>query len=235
VHDIFTSKVFFIMITFAVFFLSQKLYSRFKFFFFNPVLVTISTLILFLKLSEIPYQEYFEGGKMISFFLGPSVVALGVPLYLQLEEIKKRGKSILLSLVLGSVLGIVSVVGIASLLGASKKVIFSLAPKAVTTPIAMGITEKLGGILPLTAALVITTGILGAVLGPSFLRLLKIKSPIAFGLAMGAASHGIGTARAAEEGELQGAISGLALCLNGIITAILMPFVMDWMSFLGFF
>jgi predicted murein hydrolase (TIGR00659 family) len=158
------------------------------------------------------------------------VVALGVPLYLRLEEIKRRGKAILISILLGSVVGVISAAGIAATLGASKEVISSLAPKSVTTPIAMGIAEKLGGIPPLTAAIVIATGILGAVLGPSFLKILKIKSATAFGLAMGAASHGIGTARAVEEGEVQGAISGLALCLNGIFTAILTPFLIKLLS-----
>jgi len=108
-------------------------------------------------------------------------------------------------------------------MGASKEIVASIAPKSVTTPIAMSISGKIGGIPPLTAALVICTGIFGAILGPAILKLFKVKDKVAFGLAMGSASHGIGTARAAEEGQLEGAVSGLAICLNGVATAILTP------------
>ena len=225
-NEVFTSKIFSVTITLLVFFIAQKIYLRWKYALLNPVLLSIMALMVFLKISYVKYEEYFEGGQIISFFLGPAVVALGVPLYLQLEVIRRRGKAILISVVVGSVIGVISAVGIAGVFGASKKIIISLAPKSATTPIAMGITEKLGGIPALTAAIVIATGILGAVLGPGFLKILKVKSPIAFGLAMGTASHGIGTARAVEEGEVQGAVSGLALCLNGILTALLTPLLL---------
>ena len=224
--DLLKTPAFSVAFTLTVFFLAQKLYNKFKFFMFNPVLISISVIIIFLKTSHIEYKTYFEGSKLISSLLGPSVVALGIPLYLQLEEIKKRGKALIISIMIGSVTGILSAALSAKYLGASEKIIASLAPKSVTTPIAMGISETIGGIPALTAALVITTGIIGAVFGPSILKLLKITSPTAFGLAMGSASHGIGTARAVEEGELQGAVSGLAICLNGIATAVLTPLIM---------
>ncbi|SFN09093.1 CidB/LrgB family autolysis modulator [Thermodesulforhabdus norvegica] len=217
------THAFSVFITLAVFFFAQKIYLRFRYFWLNPVMLSIIFLILYLKVTGIPYKTYFEGGRIISFFLGPSVVALGVPLYLQLEEIKKRGTSILVSILVGSVSGIVSAAGLALILGGSREVIVSIAPKSVTTPIAMGISEKLGGIPSLTAAIVIATGVLGAVIGPAFLRLLGIKKGVAFGLAMGSASHGIGTARAIEEGEVEGAAGGLAICLNGVVTALLTP------------
>jgi predicted murein hydrolase (TIGR00659 family) len=221
--ELFTSKVFSITITFLVFFIAQKVYAHWKFALLNPVLVTIIVLMAFLKVTHIKYDDYFKGAQMISFFLGPAVVALGVPLYLQLATIKKHGKAILLSVFIGSLVGILAAAGIAAILGASKAVIISIAPKSATTPIAMGIVERLGGIPALTAVIVIATGILGGVVGPWLLQVIGVKSPTAFGLAMGAASHGIGTARAVEEGEVQGALSGLALCLNGIFTAILTP------------
>jgi len=221
--EILTSKVFSITLTLLVFFCAQKIYGRWKYALLNPVLLSILALMAFLKVSQVKYDQYFQGGQIISFFLGPAVVALGVPLYLHLEEIKRRGKAILISVIAGSAVGILAAAGIAGLLGASREVVVSIAPKSATTPIAMGIVEKLGGLPPLTAAIVIATGILGAVAGPWFLKLLGINSPTAFGLAMGTASHGIGTARAVEEGEVQGALSGLALCLNGIFTAILTP------------
>lgn len=222
-HEIIASKLFSVAITLLIFYVVQRLYNRYQHPLLNPVLITIGALILFLKAFSVEYEAYFAGGRIISFFLGPSVVALGIPLYQNLKVIQKQKKAILFSLILGSITGIVTASGIARLLMASPEVVRSLAPKSVTTPIAMGIAEEIGGIPPLTAAIVIVTGILGAVLGPAFLKLLKIKSPTAFGLAMGAASHGLGTARSIEEGEVQGAMSGLALCLNGIFTAILTP------------
>lgn len=189
-------------------------------------MVAILVLMAFLTVSGIRYEDYFQGGRVISFFLGPSVVALGVPLYVQLEEIRKRGRAILVSMAVAAVVGVLSAAGTAALLGASAPVVASLAPKSVTTPIAMGIAEKIGGIPSLTAAIVIATGILGAVIGPGVLRLCGVRHPVAFGLAMGAASHGIGTARAVEEGEVQGAAGGLAICLNGIATALMTPLLM---------
>jgi predicted murein hydrolase (TIGR00659 family) len=224
--ELFKTPAFSVALTLLIFFMAQKLYYKYKFFLFNPVLVSISFIILFLKISGIKYETYYNGSKIISSLLGPSVVALGIPLYLQLDEIKRRGKALLISISVGSVVGILSSALTAKYLGASEKIVASLAPKSVTTPIAMGISESIGGIPPLTAALVITTGIIGAVFGPAILKMLKISSSVAFGLAMGSASHGIGTARAVEEGELEGAVSGLAICLNGVATAVLTPFIM---------
>jgi len=160
-------------------------------------------------------------------------VALGVLLYEQLEEIARRGPAIIVGAVAGAAAGIVSAAGLGMWLGAEPQVINSLAPKSVTTPIAMGIAARLGGIESLTAAVVIATGVLGAVLGPGFLRLIRVKDPTAFGLAMGAASHGIGTARALEEGPLQGATGGLAICLCGLATALMAPLIMKLLWWLG--
>jgi len=159
-NDFLSSELFSVTLTLLVFRGAQTLYQRYKFAFLNPVLLSVLTLIGFLKGTNISYQQYFAGGQIISFFLAPAVVALGVPLYLHLPEIKKRGKALLISLLVGSVLGIVSAAGIAALLGASQAVICSLAPKSVTTPIAMDIAQRIGGIPPLTAAIVIATGIL---------------------------------------------------------------------------
>ncbi len=220
------SPLFAVALTFLVYHLAQRLYGRFHLALFNPVMVSIAVLIVILRTTGLDYQTYNQGGKLISFFLGPAVVALGAPLYRQIEEIRKQGRAMLISLAVGSVVGVLSAALTARLLGAPVEVVASLAPKSVTTPIAMGIAAKIGGLEPLTAALVIATGILGAVAGPAFLRLIGVRSPTAFGLAMGAASHGIGTARAVEEGELQGAAAGLAICLNGLATALITPFLM---------
>lgn len=154
----------------------------------NPILLTIAILIIFLKMANISYDTYNKGGYLIEFWLRPAVVALGVPLYLQLETIKKQLLPILLSQLAGCIVGVVSVVLIAKLMGASDEIIYSLAPKSVTTPIAMEVTKSLGGIPSLTAAVVVCVGLLGAILGVKTLKMTHIGSPMAQGLSLGAAA-----------------------------------------------
>ncbi len=167
---------------------------------------------------------------MLMFWLKPAVVALGVPLYLQLARIRKDFLAILMSQIVACAVGIISVCLIAKGLGASNSVIISLAPKSVTTPIAMEISETLHGIPSLTSVIVISVGILGSVLGFKTLSLVKIKNPYSQGLSMGTASHAVGTARAMEEGELYGAYASLGLVLNGVLTAMLTPYLLNLMG-----
>lgn len=213
-------------ITFGSFALFKWLQKKTGWVLLNPVLLTIATLILFLKLTDVSYATYQEGGKLIEFWLKPAVVALGVPLYLQLEMIKKQLLPILLSQLLGCLVGLISVVLIAKGLGATPEVICSLAPKSVTTPIAMEVSNATGGIPSLTAAVVVLVGLLGAVLGFKILGLGLVKSPIAQGLSMGTASHAIGTSAAMEISHKYGAYASLGLTLNGIFTALLAPTVL---------
>ncbi|MDE6116337.1 MAG: LrgB family protein, partial [Duncaniella sp.] len=159
------------------------------------------------------------------------VVALGVPLYRQLESIRKQLLPLLLAEVAGCVIGIVSVVLVAELLGASREVIVSLAPKAVTTPIAMEISSAMGGIPPLTAAVVICTGIFGGMAGFRMVKISHIKSPIASGISIGTAAHAIGTSAAMERGYRYGAFSSLGLTLNGLFTALLAPFILSLLGY----
>lgn len=199
----------------------------------HPVLVAIVVLIAALRLLGIDYETYDRGGRVLTFLLGPAVVALGLPLFRQMEEIGRRGRSVLVSIAAGSVVGVVSAAGTAALLGASAAVVRSLAPRAVTTPIAIGIAERVGGLPALSAAVVILTGILGAVIGPPLLRRVGVRSRTAFGLALGAAAHGVGTARAAEEGDVEAASSGLAIGLMGVGTAVAAPLVLAVMRWAG--
>jgi len=192
----------------------------------NPILLTMFTVILFLKLTGISYDTYQEGGKLIEFWLKPAIVALGVPLYLQLEMIKKQLLPILLSQLVGCLVGLVSVILIAKGMGASTEVICSLAPKSVTTPIAMEVSEATGGIPSLSAAVVILVGLFGAVLGFKVMNFGHVKSPIAQGLSMGTASHAIGTSAAMDISKKYGAYASLGLTLNGIFTALLTPTVL---------
>ena len=186
----------------------------------NPILIAIALLICFLKLTNVSYEKYYEAGSLIEFWLKPAVVALGVPLYLQLRMIKKQLMPIIVSQLAGCLVGLVSVTIIAKLLGASPEVIMSLAPKSVTTPIAMEVSGAVGGIPSLTAAVVIVVGLFGAICG------FKVGSPIAQGLSMGTASHAVGTSRAMEVSGKYGAYASLGLTLNGILTALLTPTIL---------
>ncbi len=220
------NKFLLLAITFGVFFASKEVQRKTGWVLLNPILLTIAVLILFLKFTGISYETYNEGGELIAFWLKPAVVALGVPLYLQLEMIKKQLLPILLSQLVGCLVGIVSVVLIAKLLGATPEIICSLAPKSVTTPIAMEVSKATGGIPSLTAAVVVVVGLFGAVFGFKVLQVGRVGSPIAQGLSMGTASHAIGTSAAMEAGRKYGAYASLGLTLNGILTAIFTPTIL---------
>ena len=220
------NKYLLLTLTFGAFALFKALQKRTGWVLLNPILLTMFIVILFLKLTGISYETYQEGGKLIEFWLKPAIVALGVPLYLQLEMIKKQWLPILLSQLVGCLVGLVSVILIAKGLGASPEVICSLAPKSVTTPIAMEVSEATGGIPSLSAAVVILVGLLGAVLGFKVMDFGHIKSPIAQGLSMGTASHAIGTSAAMDVSKKYGAYASLGLTLNGILTALLTPMVL---------
>ncbi|TYP00104.1 putative murein hydrolase (TIGR00659 family) [Geothermobacter ehrlichii] len=222
-NELIATPLFGVFLTLAAYALAQILYRRTGSIFFNPVALSISGIILFLLASGIPYDAYAVGGRYVLFLLGPSVVALAVPLYVRRQEIWKRRGPISVGIFAGAVSSVVSASGLAWLLGGSRDVVLSLAPKSVTTPIAISIVEKIGGIAPLTAALVVLTGCLGAICGPEFCRFIGIRSEVATGLAVGTASHGIGTARMLEVSELGGAVAGLAIGLNGLVTAFLLP------------
>ena len=215
------NKYLLLTLTFGAFALFKALQKRTGWVLLNPILLTMFTVILFLKLTGISYDTYQEGGKLIEFWLKPAIVALGVPLYLQLEMIKKQWLPILLSQLAGCLVGLVSVILIAKGMGASTEVICSLAPKSVTTPIAMEVSAATGGIPSLSAAVVILVGLFGAVLGFKVMDFGHIKSPIAQGLSMGTASHAIGTSTAMDISGKYGAYASLGLTLNGIFTALL--------------
>ena len=189
----------------------------------NPVLLSVITIVAILYGTDTNYSSYFEGAQFVHFLLGPATVALAIPLYRQFDRVRKSALAVLASLAAGSITAATSAILIAWLLGAQRVSIISLAPKSVTAPVAMGISERLGGLPSLTAVLVILTGIIGAMLGPVVLNLLGIRDRSALGMAIGTASHGIGTARALQVNELAGAFSGLAMGLNALATALFLP------------
>ena len=222
-----SNPIFLLAVTFGLFFGAKWLQKRTGLMLLNPILLTMALLIILLKWSGISYETYTEGGHLIEFWLRPAVVALGVPLYLQLETIKKQLLPILLSQLVGCIVGVVSVVLIARWLGAPQEIIYSLAPKSVTTPIAMEVTKTLGGIPSRTAAVVVCVGLLGGILGMKTMQITHIGSPMAQGLSLGTAAHAVGTSTAMDISSKYGAFASLGLTLNGILTALLTPTILS--------
>jgi predicted murein hydrolase (TIGR00659 family) len=192
----------------------------------NPVAIAVAALVALLWFTDTPYPVYFEGAQFVHVLLGPATVALAVPLYANLANLKKNLLPIGGALLAGSVTAAVSAVGIGWALGASRETLLSLAPKSATAPIAMGVAEKLGGLPSLTGVLVVCTGILGATLARGTLNVLRIQDHAVRGFAVGVAAHGIGTARAFQVSETMGAFAGLAMGLNGLLTAFLFPLLL---------
>lgn len=230
--DFLSNPYFLIALTFGVYLMAGRLRRRFGLSLMNPILIAVIVIVGFLLASGVDYDAYYEGGKYIEFWLKPAVVALGVPLYRQLSTIRKQLMPLLLAELAGCVAGLVSVVGVAELLGASREVVMSLAPKAVTTPIAMEISSTLGGNASLTAAVVVCTGIFGSIAGFNMVRLSRIRSSMAGGLSIGTASYAVGTAAAIERGGSRyGAFSSLGLTLNGLLTALLAPVILPLLGY----
>ena len=223
INALFENQPFTISFVLGVYIGSVWLYKKLKVSLLHPVLVSILVIVSILSILKVEYASFEKGSFIIDFLLGPSVVALGFGLYEQSQLIRKHKVSIFTSIVVGSIVGIVSVSLIAKWLGANEMIITSLQPKSVTTPIAILISKQMGGIPPFTAVVVMITGVFGAVAGPFILHKAGISSRIARGLAMGSCAHGVGTARAVEMGAIEGVISGLSIGLMGLITSLLVP------------
>ena len=219
------SEVFALTLVIGTYLAALALYKKTRISLLNPLLTSIFVIILVLKTMGIEYESFQKGSHLIHFMLGPSVVALGFVLYDQIQYLKGNVISILTSVFVGAIIGIVSVIVIGDLMGADQALIASLQPKSVTTPIAMGIAEKAGGIPSLTAVIVVAVGIFGSIVGPFVMKVLGIESRTAKGLALGASSHGLGSSVAVQIGAIEGALSGLAIGLMGIMTAILVPVI----------
>ena len=185
-------------------------------------------LVALLAATGTSYQTYFQGAQFVHFLLGPATVALAIPLYENWPTVKRSFIPMIVALLAGTVTAVVSAVGIAWALGASAESLVSIAPKSVTTPVAMGIAEKLGGIPSLTAVLVILTGIIGAIIATPLLNALGLKDWRARGFAAGVAAHGLGTARAFQVNDLAGTFAGIGMALNALATAILVPVLWHW-------
>ena len=229
--DFLNTPVLAIALTVGVYWLAVECQRRTRIVILNPILMAMLVIILLLQWGEVPYATYHEGGKYLEFLLKPAIVALGVPLYLQLSQIRKQALSIIGSQCVACLAGVLSVVLIARALGGSVPVILSLSPKSATTPIAIEVSRMVGGIPALSAIIVILTGIVGAAFGMTFLRCIGIKRPMAQGLAMGAAAHAVGTAQVMQRSRRLGAYSSIGLIMNGTLTGLLTPYLLQLLGY----
>lgn len=195
----------------------------------NPVLIAVILLLGLLNLTNTPYDTYFSGAQFVHFLLGPATVALAIPLYGQFQRLVGLAGPLMIALIGGSLTAMLSAVFVGNWLGGSLPTLLSLAPKSVTTPIAMGIAERIGGHPSLAAVMVIATGILGAITAQTLFRWLNIKDEAVGGFALGVAAHGIGTARAFQVSDTMGAFAALGMGLNGLLTAVALPSLVQWL------
>jgi predicted murein hydrolase (TIGR00659 family) len=231
--DLISSPVFGVLISLITYEIGVLIKQKFKLSIFNPLLIAIIILILFLMKFNIKYEDYNNGGQIISFFLAPATVALALPLYKKFSLFKANALPILAGILCGATSGILSVIAFAKLFNLSSELTKSLIPKSITTPIGMALSNQLGGLPSITVVAIIITGILGSIIGPFLYKILKINDKVAMGIAMGSASHAVGTAKAMEVGETEGAMSSLTIAISGIVTVLIAPIL--WSLFSTFF
>ncbi len=222
--------LFFVVLTLGVYQLALALYERFRLMLLQPLMISMLVLVCSILLLDIDYEDYRQGVLLMSLLLGPTTVALAVPLYLNIRRIRQVLWPALITLTLAGTLATVLGVALAWLFGARELIQMSMAPKSVTTPIAMLVAEQIGGAASLAAVFVMITGLLGAIFGIELLRLFRIRSAAAQGMAMGIVSHAVGTSRALQESEETGAFSALAMSIMGVVTAVLLPLIMAAIS-----
>lgn len=220
------NKYFGIILTFAAFEIGKFIQSKFKTPLLNPLIVAISLVIAFLKLTGINYEFYKIGGDFIAFFIAPATVAMILDLYINFEVLKKNFIPVMVGIVLGSMFSMILAIFVTKIAGFDKRLMTSLVPQSITTAIAISLSEEYMGIGALTAIVVVVRGITGAVVGRFITKSFKITDPVAQGVAIGTASHAMGTSEARKMGEVQGAFSGLSIAVAGLVTVFLMPVAM---------
>jgi len=222
--DLLSNSVYFgVAVSIFGYALGIEIKRKFKKGFLNPLLISIIFVIAVLLIFHIDYERYNEGAKYISYFLTPATVCLAIPLYQQLELLKKNLKAVIAGISAGVLSSLGSVLCLSFLFHFTHEQYVTLLPKSITTAIGIGVSEELGGIMTITVAVIIVTGILGNIMAESICKLFKIKEPIAVGLAIGTASHAVGTSRALEIGEIEGAMSSLSVVVAGLLTVICAP------------
>ncbi|UUV17702.1 LrgB family protein [Fusobacteria bacterium ZRK30] len=221
--ELLNSPLFGICLTIAAYIIGLEIYKKFKLPILNPILIALIIIIPILLYFKIPLETYKKGGDLISFFLGPATVVLAVPLYKKIDLLKQHFIPILGGVVVGVLTSILSCTLIGKVLGMDLSLIKSSLSKSLTTPIAIELSKQVEGIVPITIVMVMITGITGAVLAPFICKIFKIENKIAKGIAIGTASHAVGTSRAIEMGETEGAMSGLAIGVAGVLTVFILP------------
>lgn len=214
-----------ITLTVGIFIFAGKLHKKWPIPLFNPLLFTIFTVILLLTTANIPYESYQSGGKIIGIFVTPATVALAIKLEKNFIYLKKYYRAILTGIISGVFLHTLMIFMFGFIFNYDTEMVGTLFPKSITTAIAVGVSESLGGVVSLTVAVVVFTGIVGAVIGPSIFKFAKIDNPVAQGVAFGSSAHAMGTSKAIEIGEVQGAMASLSIVVTGIVVVVLAPFV----------
>lgn len=209
--------VFISIITYEIGVLIKK---KLKLAIFNPLLISIALIIVFLLVFHIDYNVYESGAQYLSYFLTPATVALAVPLYEQIELLKKNWKAIVAGILSGALTSALCVLAVALLFQLDHKQYVTLLPKSITTAIGMGLSEELGGIVTITVAVIVVTGVIGNMFAESICKLFHITDPVAKGIGIGSASHAMGTAKAMEMGEIEGAMSSLSIAVSGLLTVV---------------
>lgn len=210
-----------ITISLVTYMIGMEMKKRFHYAILNPLLLSILATILILVVGKVDYKTYEVSAKYLSYLLTPATVCLAIPLYEQWNLLKKNWKAVFLSLLSGVLTCLVTILGLSVLLSLTHEEYVTLLPKSITTAIGMAISEELGGYVTITVATIVLTGVLGNVIGDFVLKIFRIKEPIAKGLALGCSAHAIGTAKAMELGEVEGAMSSLAIGVSGVLTVIL--------------
>lgn len=224
-NEVISSPLFGVLISLLAFELGMFLYKKFKNPVLNPLLVSIAFIVGLLLIFHIDFEHYNNGGQLIAFFLGPATVILAVPLYKKLDLLKANALPIVVGILVGSIVGITSIVLISHFIGLDADIIKSLSPKSVTVPIGVEVSKQLGGIPPITVVSIIITGIIGAIMGPTICKIFKIKDKLSIGVSIGTASHAVGTTKALELGEVEGAMSSLSIGIAGLFTVFLAPII----------
>lgn len=226
INEMLRESLFFGMaLSLIAYYIGFNIQKKWKKVFLNPLLIAVALIIVILLLTGIPYETYAYGAKYLSYFLTPVTVSLAVPLYKQVEVLRKNSLAILVSITLGCFAHAAVVIAILLLFNVERELIFSLLPKSITTAIGLGVSAEIGGIQGITVIGIMIAGVSGAVVGPTLLKLLKVSDPVAQGLALGSASHAIGTSKAIELGEVQAAMSSLAIVVTGILTVVIVPWL----------
>ena len=228
-YNVFDTEIFGVILTILFFNIGIYIQKKTNKPIFNPLLIAILGIILFLSITKIPYESYKLGGDRINFFLGPVTIVLAVHLYKQFDLFKKYLLEILIGISCGVVVSFISIKLIGHFTNADVDIINSLIPKSITTPMGISLTKTLNGVEAITVVSIILTGIVGAIISPIVFKFGKINHPVAKGIALGTSAHALGTTKALEIGEVEGAMSGLSIGISGIITVILIPIIIKFL------